>query len=73
MEGHVQKYWLETRGQMLHDVVQVQETGHVLLLAQSAVNLLDVNLTAFYLTNFEILQVPNISLAEISYLEVLSA
>ena len=73
MEGHVQKNWLETRGQMLHDVVQVQETGYVLLLAQSAVNLLDVNLTAFYLTNFEILQVPNISLAEISYLEVLSA
>ena len=73
MEGHVQKNWLETRRQMLHDVVQVQETCYVLLLAQSAVNLLDVNLTAFYLTNFEILQVPNISLAEISYLEVLSA
>ncbi len=73
MEGHVQENRLKTRGQVLHDVVQVKQTSYVLLLTQSAVNLLDANLAAFYLTNFEILKVPNISQAEISYIEVLAA
>ena len=66
MEGHVQENRLKTRGKVLHDVVQVQQAGYVLLLPKPAVNLLDANFAAFYLTNFELLQGDYISLAEIS-------
>ncbi len=73
MKGHVQENRLETRGKVLHDIVEVQQTGYVLLLPQPAVNLLDANFAAFYLTNFELLKVDYILLAEIFKFENLFA
>ena len=50
---------------MLHDVIQMEQAGYVFLLFQLAMNQLDADFAAFYLTNFEVLEVQYITLVEV--------